>query len=83
MIVTDVGGNAEAVVHGQSGYVIPAGAVAALAQALRRLHADAPLREAMGRAARARVEEHFSLEQMCARHAQLYRSLLDAGEGRP
>ena len=83
MIVTDVGGNAEAVVHGQSGCVIPAGAVAALAQALRRLHDDAPLREAMGHAARARVEEHFSLEQMCARHAQLYRSLLDAGEGRP
>ena len=83
MIVTDVGGNAEAVVNGESGCVIPAGAAADLAQALRRLHGDRPLREAMGRAARARVEDRFSLEQMCARHAQLYRSLLEAGEGAP
>lgn len=77
MIVTDVGGNAEAVAAGESGYVIPPGGSTELAQALRRLYQDAALRAAMGRAARARVEEHFSLEQMCARHAQLYRQLLD------
>jgi glycosyltransferase involved in cell wall biosynthesis len=77
MIVTDVGGNSEAVVEGESGYVIPPGASLALAQALRRLHGDLDLRRAMGRAARARVEQLFSLEQMCARHAQLYCSLLD------
>jgi L-malate glycosyltransferase len=77
MIVTDVGGNAEAVAAGESGYVIAPGASAALAQALRRLCQDPALRAAMGRAARARVEARFSLEQMCARHAQLYRLLLD------
>jgi glycosyltransferase involved in cell wall biosynthesis len=77
MIVTDVGGNAEAVAAGESGYVIAPGASAELARALRRLYQDAALRRAMGRAARARVEERFSLEQMCARHAQLYRQLLD------
>jgi glycosyltransferase involved in cell wall biosynthesis len=77
MIVTDVGGNAEAVAAGESGYVIPPGGSSELAQALRRLYQDAALRAAMGRAARARVEERFSLEQMCARHAQLYRQLLD------
>jgi glycosyltransferase involved in cell wall biosynthesis len=76
MIVTDVGGNAEAVAAGESGYVIRPGAAGELAQALRALYADAALRAAMGRAARARVEERFSLEQMCARHAQLYRALL-------
>jgi len=37
MIVTDVGGNAEAVAEGESGYVIAPGASAALAKALRRL----------------------------------------------
>jgi glycosyltransferase involved in cell wall biosynthesis len=76
MIVTDVGGNAEAVIAGESGYVIRPGASLELTQALRRLCQDAALRAAMGRAARARVEACFSLEQMCARHAQLYRSLL-------
>ncbi len=77
MIVTDVGGNAEAVVAGETGYVIPPGGSTELAQALRRLFQDATLRAALGRAARARVEARFSLEQMCARHAQLYRQLLD------
>jgi len=75
--VTDVGGNAEAIAEGESGYVIRPGASAELAQALRRLYEDSLLRRDMGRAARARVEERFSLEQMCARHAQLYRLLLD------
>lgn len=81
MIVTDVGGNAEAVAEGESGYVIAPGASDALAQALRRLYEDASLRAAMGRAARARVEERFSLEQMCAAHAQLYRRLLGEPAG--
>jgi glycosyltransferase involved in cell wall biosynthesis len=80
MIVTDVGGNAEAVAEGESGYVIAPGASAALAKALRRLYQDAPLRAAMGRAARARVEERFSLDEMCARHAQLYRALIEEAQ---
>jgi glycosyltransferase involved in cell wall biosynthesis len=83
MIVTDVGGNAEAVAQGESGYVIAPGASAALAQALRRLYQDAPLRAAMGRAARARAEERFSLDEMCARHAQLYRALLEPPPAAP
>jgi glycosyltransferase involved in cell wall biosynthesis len=83
MIVTNVGGNAEAVVAGESGFVIAPGAVAALGEALLQLAHDAALRAAMGRAARARVEERFSLEHMCARHAQLYLSLLPAAAGTP
>jgi glycosyltransferase involved in cell wall biosynthesis len=76
MIVTDVGGNAEAVADGENGIVVAAGDAAALAQALLRLANDVPLRREMGRASRRRVEENFSLEQMCARHAQLYREIL-------
>ncbi|MBS0581169.1 MAG: glycosyltransferase [Proteobacteria bacterium] len=79
MIVTDVGGNAEAVADGVNGAVIAPRDAAALARALQRIHADAPARAAMGAASRRRVEESFSIEQMCAAHARLYRSLLGAG----
>jgi glycosyltransferase involved in cell wall biosynthesis len=82
MIVTDVGGNAEAVADGVNGAVIVTGDSAALAAALQRIHAGAPLRAAMGAASRRRVEESFSIEQMCAAHARLYRELLWHG-GRP
>jgi len=77
MIVTDVGGNAEAVIDGENGRVIPPLDAAALASALIELHGNPARAASMGRASRARVEERFSLEQMCAAHMRLYRSLYD------
>ncbi len=79
MIVTDVGGNAEAVVDGVNGAVIAPGDSAALAAALLRIYGDAGLRAAQSAASRRRVEEAFSIEQMCAAHARLYRALLSHG----
>jgi glycosyltransferase involved in cell wall biosynthesis len=78
MIVTGVGGNAEAVIEGESGRVIPPRDAAALAHALIGMRSDPAAVAGMGRAARRRVEERFSLERMCAEHAQLYRSLCRA-----
>jgi glycosyltransferase involved in cell wall biosynthesis len=75
MVVTDVGGNAEAVADGVNGVVIAPRDTAALTAAVLRINADASLRAAMGTASRTRVEELFSLEQMWSRHAQLYRTL--------
>lgn len=75
MVVTDVGGNAEAVVNGATGYVIAPNDVAAVSAALERAFADPTRLREMGRAARQRVEACFSLEAMCAAHAQLYTSL--------
>lgn len=77
MIVTDVGGNAEAVVDGENGRVIPPGDASALSRALIDLHDNPARAAAMGRASRLRVEEKFSLQRMCAQHMRLYRSLCD------
>jgi L-malate glycosyltransferase len=74
MIVTDVGGNAEAVIDGENGRVIPPQDAAAFSRALIDLHGNSA-RAVMGRASRTRVEERFSLERMCAEHMRLYRSL--------
>lgn len=79
VVATDVGGNAEAILEGRTGRVIAASDAAALARALIDLHADAQVRTAFGAAARRRIEERFSLEQMCAAHAGLYCSLVARG----
>jgi glycosyltransferase involved in cell wall biosynthesis len=75
MIVSDSGGNAEAVAAGENGYVIPPLDAAAFARALIDLHSDSLRAANMGRASRKRAVEKFSLDRMCAQHANLYRSL--------
>jgi glycosyltransferase involved in cell wall biosynthesis len=78
MMVTDVGGNTEAVIDGENGWVIPPFDATAFSRALIDLHDNPARTAAMGRASRMRAEEKFSLEQMCAEHARLYRSLCAA-----
>ncbi len=75
MVVTDIGGNAEAVVDGKCGVVVPAGDPAQLGDAIASLCRDEQLRARYGRAARLRAESVFSIERMCAAHVQLYEEL--------
>jgi glycosyltransferase involved in cell wall biosynthesis len=81
MIVTQVGGNAEAVIDRQTGLVVPPHDPTALAQAILRLASDRSTRLAMGRAARARVQAEFSLDRCVQNYDRLYRSLADTIEG--
>ena len=80
LIVTDVGGNAEAVIDGVNGYVVPVGDAGALSAALIRMYQNREGQRAMGRASRQRAEERFSLDRMCAEHARLYQALCPAGQ---
>lgn len=77
LIVSDIGGNAEAVTDGRNGFVIAPNDIDALRQALIFLHANPCKRANMGRESRQRVEQEFSLELMWSRHEKLYRSLCD------
>jgi len=76
MIVTDVGGNAEAVLAGETGLVVPPQRPDALAEALVRLARDPPLRKALGEAGRARLQAHFLLDGCVKKYQALYRGLL-------
>jgi glycosyltransferase involved in cell wall biosynthesis len=76
MVVTDVGGNAEAVMDGVSGLVVPARDPAALGQALLTLVNDERARQRMAQAGRQRVADNFSLTTCVNRYAGLYRALL-------
>ncbi len=83
MIVTDVGGNAEAVMHGHNGYVVPAKNPIALAEALLALAADSAARQHMGQAGRHRVQEMFSMDACIDRYIKLYNRRLEPESGSP
>ena len=76
VVTTAVGGNPELVEPGRTGYLVPVGDVAALADALRLLARDPVKRTAMGRAARSRVTLEFTVDKMADRYAGLYEELL-------
>ncbi len=61
MVVTAVGGNAEAVLDGRTGLVVPARAPGDLGEAIARLAGDAGLSRRLGAEGRKRVNVHFSL----------------------
>jgi len=81
MVVSDVGGNAEAVIDGECGQVVPARAPAALGKALALLIDDAGRRQAMGEVARRRVAASFSLDACVAAYEALYEELWERRKG--
>jgi sugar transferase (PEP-CTERM/EpsH1 system associated) len=75
VVASRVGGIPEVVDDGVQGVLVPVGDVDALAQALARYATDADLRARHGRAARARVEDRFSMRAMLAAYGDLYAGL--------
>lgn len=76
VIATDVGGNADLVLRGLSGRLVPAGDAVALADALTELAQDPQVALAMGRAGRRAVEQRFSLGAMVTAYEAVYSRLL-------
>ena len=72
-VATDVGGSAEAVVDGETGFVVPRGDTDALANVIRTLAQDRKRAAAMGQAGRTRAEAAFSRERMAADYVRLFR----------
>jgi glycosyltransferase involved in cell wall biosynthesis len=79
VIVTDVGGNREAVIDRKCGLVVPPRSPAQLANAIVELANDGPLRARFGAAGRQRVQTQFSLDQCVAKYDRLYRALQAGG----
>jgi glycosyltransferase involved in cell wall biosynthesis len=73
IVATDVGGSRDAILHGVSGFLVPARQPQALAQAMRTLM-ELPDRDrdAMGAAGRAHVERTFALESVVDRWEAMY-----------
>lgn len=76
VVVTDVGGAREAVVDGETGYVVPAGDDEAMAQGITCLLEQPEMAQAMGRNGQKRIEENFSCRAQLERGESLYDRLL-------
>lgn len=75
VVATSVGGLAEVIVDGRTGYLVPPEQPAALAASLTRMLQDPVAAERMGLAGKQRVEDHYSWVTIAARIAHLYRQL--------
>ncbi len=81
VIATAVGGTPEVVTEGVTGRLVGARAAAELAIALADLASSPAERQALGQAARARVESAFTIDRMVDDYAREYERLLPATGG--
>jgi glycosyltransferase involved in cell wall biosynthesis len=76
MIVTDVGGAAEAVQHNVTGFVVERGDPEALSAAILRLVHDHELRSRFGHAGQRQIAAQFSLDRCVSDYELLYSNLI-------
>lgn len=78
VVATRSGGLPEAVVDGETGYIVPKMQEKELARALIEILEDDDLKKRMGRAARKRAEESFSWDTAATRYIKLYEEVINA-----
>ena len=76
IVATDVGGNSEVVVDGQTGILVEPNNPSALAAAMERIATDPERGRSMGELGRARVNEFYSLDAMVKRYEAVYYDVL-------
>jgi glycosyltransferase involved in cell wall biosynthesis len=72
VVATRVGSVQDVVADGETGWLVPSGDTAALADRLAQLLSDPGLRERMGVAARRRAEREFDEREMIAKYERLF-----------
>jgi glycosyltransferase involved in cell wall biosynthesis len=84
VVSSAVGGIAESVRDGETGFTIPQGDSEGLRRRLKQLLSDPDLRSRLGRNGRARYESSFTLSHTVERTLVVYREIADAagGDGR-
>jgi glycosyltransferase involved in cell wall biosynthesis len=82
LVMTDIGGASEQVLHGQNGFLFEPGNIDALAAHLSSLTSES-LRAQMGAAARRRVRQLFTVDAMTAGFTEQMTQLLGDGRSRP
>ena len=74
----EAGGIREAVVHDETGILVPAEDTGALRQAIAHLMNDKDLRTRLGQAGKKRMQSDFSIATMAEKHVALYESVINA-----
>ena len=75
VIATDMGGNKEAIIHNESGFIIPPNDVNALTEAIMKLYKSKKLRTSLGANAKKRVETEFGMDKMVRKMEQFYHEI--------
>lgn len=75
VVATAVGGTPEVIEEGETGFLVPAGDAAALADRVLGVLASEDLRRRLGRRGRERVRERFTFEAQATRYDALFREL--------
>jgi glycosyltransferase involved in cell wall biosynthesis len=81
VVVTDVGGCAELVTDGRTGFVVPPAEPERLARAIETIRDDPALGLELGSAARENVEQRFTVERMVNAYQDLYLECLAETDG--
>jgi glycosyltransferase involved in cell wall biosynthesis len=76
LVATDIPGCREAVVHGQTGFLVPPGNPTALAAAVKQLIDSPELRARFGSAGRERAVQKFADSVICAQTLLVYQALI-------
>jgi glycosyltransferase involved in cell wall biosynthesis len=76
VVASAAGGIPEAVVHQETGLLVPPGDPRALASAVSSLLADPARAHSMGQAGRRRIKSAFSVDRMVAGNLEVYQELL-------
>ena len=80
VIASDVGGVSEAVVDGDTGYLVPRGDLEAISIAIGNCMILKENRETMGMRARQVFEQNFMFENMLEKTLAVYREVLDCNK---
>ncbi|OQA32248.1 MAG: N,N'-diacetylbacillosaminyl-diphospho-undecaprenol alpha-1,3-N-acetylgalactosaminyltransferase [Betaproteobacteria bacterium ADurb.Bin341] len=76
IVTTDVPGCRDAIVPGETGLLVPVRDAGKLAEAIRLLVEDAPLRHKMGESGRKLAERCYAVKMIVQAHLSLYQELL-------
>jgi len=76
VVASAIGGNNEAIVHGETGLLVPPANPSALGAAIRAVVSDSDLGRRLAASGKARVREHFSAEAMVRQVAHIYEEVL-------
>ena len=75
VVASDIPGNRDLVMPGQTGYLVPVGDVGEIARKTHQLLENPALARELGQHGQSRMRTEFSVERMVERYASLYREL--------
>ncbi len=76
VVATDVGGNSEVVVDGETGFLVPLQSPSLMAERIQQLLNNVELRKDFGKKGRLRAVEYFSIKRAARQYEELYHSIL-------